>query len=67
VLGVGIGLLVAIWVSRWIEPLLYKQPARDPLTYSVVAGLLIVVALVASAGPALKATRADPNDALRSD
>ncbi|HKP30107.1 MAG TPA: ABC transporter permease [Gemmatimonadales bacterium] len=66
-LGVGIGLLVAIWVSRWIEPLLFKQSARDPLTYSVVAGLLILVALAASAGPALKATRADPNDALRSD
>ena len=67
VLGVGIGLLVAVWASRWIEPLLFKQSPRDPVTYSVVAGLLIVVALVASAGPAVRATRADPNDALRSD
>jgi ABC-type antimicrobial peptide transport system permease subunit len=67
VLGVGIGLLLATWAARWIEPLLFKQSARDPLTYAAVAGLLIVVALVASAGPALKATRADPNDALRGD
>jgi predicted permease len=67
VLGVGIGLLVAVWGSRWIEPLLFQQSARDPLTYAVVAGLLIAVALAASAGPAVRATRADPNQALRSD
>lgn len=65
--GVLIGLLVSLAVARWIEPLLFRQPARDPLTYSIVAALLLLVALVASAVPALRATRADPNAALRSD
>jgi len=66
-LGVTIGLVISLSLARWIEPLLFKQPARDPLTYSVVAGLLLVVALVSSAVPAVRATRADPNEALRSD
>ena len=67
VLGVGIGLVIALAAARWIEPLLFQQPARDPFTYSVVAGLLLLVALIASAVPALKATRADPNEAMRAD
>jgi putative ABC transport system permease protein len=67
VLGVGIGLVIALAAARWIEPLLFQQSARDPFTYSVVAGLLLLVALVASAVPALRATRVDPNAALRSD
>jgi len=63
--GAAIGVVAALVASRWIEPLLYKQSARDPLTYATVAAVMIMVALVASAVPALRAARADPNRALR--
>jgi putative ABC transport system permease protein len=65
--GVAIGLAAALLVSRWIQPLLFQQSARDPVTYGFVAALLLAVALAASVAPALRATRADPNSALRSD
>jgi len=65
--GVAIGLTVALVGARWLQPLLFQQSARDPGVYAAVAGLLLLVALVASAVPAFRATRADPNTALRSD
>ncbi len=67
VAGVAIGLAVALLAARWIQPLLFRQSAKDPETYGVVAALLVAVALLASALPAFRATRADPNTALRSD
>ncbi|HKP30048.1 MAG TPA: ADOP family duplicated permease [Gemmatimonadales bacterium] len=65
--GVGIGGLVALLLAPWLEPLLYRQSARDPGTYSQVAGVLLAVAALAAAVPAFRATRADPNAALRSE
>jgi ABC-type antimicrobial peptide transport system permease subunit len=65
--GVGIGLAVALYVAKWIEPLLFKQSARDPMVYTMVAMLLLAVTVVACAIPALRAARADPSTALRAD
>ena len=65
--GVTIGLGLALIGSRWIEPLLYKESARNPLTYAAVGAVMIVVALAASALPAVRAIRADPNRVLRAD
>ncbi len=67
VAGVGLGLALALLAARWIQPLLFQQSAQDPATYGMVAALLLTVALLASAFPAFRATRADPNTALRSD
>ncbi len=67
VAGVLVGLALALFAAKWIQPLLFQQSARDPATYGAVGALLVAVALVASAVPALRATRADPNTALRSD
>ena len=66
-IGVVIGLTAALSASRWLQPLLYRQSARDPLTYAVIAALMLLVALIASAVPAARAARVDPNRALRSD
>lgn len=63
VLGIGLALLGA----RWIQPLLFRQSATDPVIYGSVAAVLVGVALASSAAPALRATRADPNAALRSE
>jgi predicted permease len=65
--GVAVGLAVALLAGKWIQPLLFKQSARDPLMYAGVSALIVLVAIVASAVPAFRATRADPNTALRSD
>jgi putative ABC transport system permease protein len=65
--GVTIGLVVALVAARWVQPLLFEESARDPLVFTGVGVLVGVVALLASAAPASRATRADPNTALRSD
>jgi predicted permease len=67
VAGVALGTLLAFAASRWLEPLLFKQSPKDPVVYSIVGGLLVLVALAASAAPAFRASRADPNAALRSE
>jgi ABC-type antimicrobial peptide transport system permease subunit len=67
VAGVTLGVIVAGLASGWVQPLLFRQSATDPVTYAAVASLMIVVALCASAAPALRASRADPNTALRSE
>ena len=66
-LGVTIGLGLALVGAQWIQPLLFRQSARDPVTYGTVAVLLLSVALVASVVPAVRAARADPNAALRGE
>ena len=65
--GVAIGVLLALVGARWIQPLLFRQSATDPLVYGAVVAVLVVVALIASSMPALRATRADPNIVLRAE
>jgi putative ABC transport system permease protein len=64
-LGVGIGLVGALLLTRLMKSLLYGVASADPATYSVVAALLVIVALAASYVPALRAMRVDPVVALR--
>jgi ABC-type lipoprotein release transport system permease subunit len=63
--GSAAGLLVAWSAARWLEPLLFHQSARDPVILATVLGLVVGVALLASAIPARRATRVDPMQALR--
>jgi predicted permease len=65
--GVIIGLGIAVAAARFVAPLLFDVSPRDPLILGAVSALLLGVALVASAIPALRATRVDPNVALRTD
>jgi hypothetical protein len=65
--GVGIGVLGALLASRWVQPLLFRQSATDPAVYGSVGATMLLVALAASALPAVRAARADPNLALRSE
>jgi putative ABC transport system permease protein len=65
--GIAAGVLAALLLSRLMEGLLYGVPARDPLTFAAVALLLLGVALAASILPALRASRVDPLEALRSE
>ncbi|HVZ47253.1 MAG TPA: ABC transporter permease, partial [Gemmatimonadaceae bacterium] len=66
-LGVAIGLVVALGAARWVQPMLFNLSAKDPATYVAVAGAMLIAALMACLVPAMRAARADPNVALRSD
>jgi putative ABC transport system permease protein len=63
--GLGVGLVLALIVTRLMSSLLYEVSPQDPLTIFGVALLLSVVALGASWLPARRATRVDPMVALR--
>jgi ABC-type antimicrobial peptide transport system permease subunit len=67
VAGVVVGGALALGAARWIEPLLFRQSARDPAVFSVVGLLLVAVAVVACSVPAARAVRADPNTVLRAE
>jgi len=66
-LGLALGAAVAVSLASKVSPLLYEVSAKDPLTYAGVIAVLLVVAVVASLAPALRAARVDPNVALRAD
>lgn len=66
-IGVSAGIALALAASHWVQPLLFRQSATDPLVYAGVACVMIAVAFGASASPALLASKADPNSALRVD
>ena len=63
--GVGVGLVGSILLTRFLSRMLYGVTAHDPLTLAAVASLLTLVALAASYLPAMKAMRVDPMIALR--
>jgi predicted permease len=65
--GVIVGTALSLAASRWVQPLLFEQSARDPSVYALVALVLLGAALAASASPALRAAKADPNKALRAE
>jgi hypothetical protein len=65
--GTALGIMIALWAGRWLQPLLFEQSARDPLVHGGAAALMVLVALAASAIPAARASQADPNLALRTD
>ena len=67
VICIALGVGVALLAGRKLQPLLFEQSATDPAIYLGVGATLLVVAIAASASPALRATRADPNAALRAE
>lgn len=66
-IGVAIGVVLALVGSRWVGPLLFDESPRDPLVFGGVAAVLLGVVALASYIPALRAARVDPVVALRTE
>ena len=65
VIGVVLGVAVSLALTRFLRGVLFGVAPTDVLTFSSVAVLLCVVALLASYIPARRATKVDPMVALR--
>jgi putative ABC transport system permease protein len=65
--GVVIGVLGALALTQTIKSLLYEVSATDPVVFTAIPLLLIVVSVIACYTPAHRATKVDPLVALRED
>ena len=66
-IGSAVGLICAFGGTRLLKSILYGVSAIDPITFTVVALLLTLVALLACWLPAHRAARVDPMIALRNE
>jgi ABC-type antimicrobial peptide transport system permease subunit len=64
-LGLAIGVVLALVLSRTLSSLLFQTAGTDPLTFAAVVVVLGAVALAAGYFPARRASRIPPVDALR--
>ena len=67
IIGISIGLVAAFALRGVVRQLLYGIQPSDPLTFTVVPLVLVLVAMLASLIPALRATRVDPAVAMRAE
>ena len=66
-IGIGVGLVGALGVTRLLGSMLYGVSVTDPATYIAVPAALVATALLASYVPARRAMRIDPGTALRGE
>jgi predicted permease len=67
VTGCALGILGSLSISRLVGAFLFGVSATNPIVYVASVVLMLVLALLASALPALRAAAADPAQALRSE
>jgi putative ABC transport system permease protein len=65
--GLVVGLAGAIWLTRFIQSMLFETSPLDPISLAVVGSIFLLVAMTACLVPALRASRLDPMSALRQE
>lgn len=65
--GVAAGVAMALAFSGRLQPMLFEQSARDPGVYAVAAAVLLLVAVLATLVPAVRASGANPTEVLRGE
>jgi putative ABC transport system permease protein len=65
--GVVVGGAASLLLARFLERLLYGVRPQDPVTFAAVVIVLLAVAVMASWGPAWRATRVSPLEAIRGE
>jgi putative ABC transport system permease protein len=65
--GVAVGLVAALGLTRAMTSMLVGIKATDPITFAAMAALFLILAAVASGLPARRAARLDPTVALREE
>jgi predicted permease len=65
IIGGILGLLMAIWIGRLAEEILFEMKGRDPVVFAGATITLALVALAAGFIPAHRASKVDPMTALR--
>jgi len=66
-IGLGLGLLASVGLTRVLQGLLYDTQALDPLTFGATSGLLMAVVFLASYLPARRASNVDPVQSMKTD
>ncbi|HEY3934873.1 MAG TPA: ABC transporter permease [Gemmatimonadales bacterium] len=66
-IGIAVGLVGALILTRLVRSLLFGVSATDPVIFIGVAGMMTLVATLACFIPARRATRVDPITALRGE
>jgi putative ABC transport system permease protein len=65
--GLVAGAAGSLWAARFVETLLFRLDARDPMTFAGAAAVLVAVGVLAAWIPTRRAARLDPVAALRAD
>jgi ABC-type antimicrobial peptide transport system permease subunit len=63
--GLGIGLIASLALARALKSMLYQASATDPIMIAILSLIMMAVAAAASFIPARRATKVDPQIALR--
>ena len=66
-IGILLGLAGAFAGTRLLRALLFEVSPTDPLIFTAVAAAILLIATAASLGPARRAARVPPSDALRAE
>jgi len=65
--GVAVGLLLTKYSAEWLRAFSIEDDQYNALLFAAVGAVLFIVALLAALIPALRATRIDPVESLRSE
>ena len=65
--GVGVGLVIALFAARAVQPLLFGIATVDPVSFAVPPVILLLVAALGCAAPARRAAAVDPAETLRAE